>query len=538
MTPPSTPQQPSNQQPSTELTRRGLLTIGGLGAAAALAGGELAKPSTANAVPPQFDHPFQLGVASGDPLPDGFVIWTRLAPEPLATDGLGGMPPQAFGVRYEIAEDERFRRIVRRGAVEAKPESAHSVHVEVGGLAPGREYFYRFRVATAISPVGRTKTAPPYAASPSRLRLAVTSCQNYPAGYFVAYRDIVASDLDLVVHLGDYIYEGAGADASLGRAHAPAVELMTLTDYRIRHSQYKTDPLLQAAHGHLPFLVVPDDHEVKNNYADDSAAGQSGAVFLARRAAAYQAYYENMPLRRSSLPVGPDIQLFRRVRYGGLAQFHLLDTRQYRSKQSTWTAGTAVGGYSPGALDPDRTILGDAQEQWLQQGLGASTARWNILGNQTKFAPYDRKVGPGLDYSGQDNWGEGYVADRNQLMSFIADHRPSNPIVITGDAHRNWVFDLKADFANPESETLATEYLGTSITSGGDSTPSTVYGPTADNPHLKFQNNQRGYIRVDVTPDRWQAEFRVSTTVRTPDAALSTLATFVTENGKPGAHRV
>ncbi|HET6989120.1 MAG TPA: alkaline phosphatase D family protein [Kribbella sp.] len=525
----------TSPNPSNELSRRKLLAIGGLGAAAVVVG----MPSTAAAVPPQFDHPFRLGVASGDPLPDGFVIWTRLAPDPLAADGFGGMPPQAFGVRYEIAEDDQFRRIVRRGAVEARPELAHSVHVEVAGLRPGREYFYRFRVAMAISPIGRTKTAPAFDASPSRLRLAVTSCQNYPAGYFVAYRDIVASDPDLVVHLGDYIYEGPGAsDPALDRAHAPAVTLETLSDYRIRHSQYKTDALLQAAHANVPFLVVPDDHEVTNNYADDSGGGESGAVFLARRAAAYQAYYENMPLRRSSLPVGPDIQLFRRVRYGDLAQFHLLDTRQYRSKQAKWTAATAIGGYSPGALDPDRTILGDAQEQWLQEGLGSSTARWNIIGNQTKFAPYDRKPGAGLDYSGQDNWGEGYVADRDQLMGFIAEHRPSNPVVITGDAHKNWVFDLKADFADPESETLATEYLGTSITSGGDTAPNTVYGPTADNPHLKLQNNQRGYIRVDVTANQWRADFRVSDTVLRPDAPLYTLATFVTDDGKPGARRV
>ncbi|HEY3513700.1 alkaline phosphatase D family protein [Kribbella sp. NPDC051137] len=533
MTPPSTP-----EQPSTELTRRGLLAIGGLGAAAALTGSSaVARSAAATTVPAQFDHPFQLGVASGDPLPDGFVIWTRLAPEPLAADGSGGMPPQSFGVRYEIAEDEQFRRVVRRGAAEATPELAHSVHVEVSGLRPAREYFYRFRVATAISPVGRTRTTPAYGASPAQLRLAVTSCQNYPAGYFVAYRDIVDSDLDLVVHLGDYIYEGSGADQGLGRAHAPAITLQTLSDYRIRHSQYKTDPLLQVAHANVPFLVVPDDHEVQNNYANSTGGGQSGEVFLARRAAAYQAYYENMPLRRSSLPAGPDIQLFRRIRYGDLAQFHLLDTRQYRSKQAQWTAATAIGGYAPGALDPDRTILGDAQEQWLQQCLASSTARWNILGNQTKFAPYDRKAGSGLEYSGEDNWGEGYVADRNQLMGFIAEHRPSNPVVITGDAHRNWVFDLKADFADPDSETLATEYLGTSITSGGDSVPNTVYGPTADNPHLKLQNNQRGYIRVDLTPDRWRAEFRVSDTVRRPDAPLYTLATFITDNGTPGARR-
>jgi alkaline phosphatase D len=251
---------------------------------------------------------------------------------------MGGMPPQPFGVQYEIAEDERFTQIVRRRAVEATPELGHSVHVELAGLEPAREYFYRFRAGKAISPVGRTKTAPEFDASVSRLRLAVTSCQNYPAGYFVAYRDIVAQDLDLVVHLGDYIYEGPAGGNAINRAHVPPVEITTLTEYRIRHGQYKMDPALQAAHATLPFLVIPDDHEVTNNYADDSGGGDSGEVFLARRAAAYQAYYENMPLRRSSLPVGPDIQLFRRVRYGDLAQFHLLDTRQYRSKQAKWTA--------------------------------------------------------------------------------------------------------------------------------------------------------------------------------------------------------
>jgi alkaline phosphatase D len=523
----------------TELSRRRLLAIGGLGAAAAIVGEEIARPATAAALPPQLGDPFRLGVASGDPLPDGFVLWTRLAPEPLADDGLGGMPAQSFGVQYEIAEDERFTRVVRRRAVEATPELGHSVHAEVAGLRPGREYFYRFKTGHAISPVGRTKTAPAFDASVSRLRLAVTSCQNYPAGYFVAYRDVVAQDLDLVVHLGDYIYEGPSAgNPAINRAHVPPVEITNLAQYRLRHSQYKTDPDLQAVHGNLPFLVIPDDHEVTNNYADDIGGGDSGDVFLARRTAAYQAYYENMPLRRSSLPIGPDIQLFRRVRYGDLAQFHLLDTRQYRSNQAKWSAGDAIGGYSPGALDPERTILGDAQEQWLQQGLASSKARWNVIANQTKFAPFDRKAGAGVEYSSQDSWGEGYVADRNQLLSYIAEHRPSNPVVITGDAHRNWVFDLKADFGDPTSETLATEYLGTSISSGGDTVPSTVYGPTADNPHLKFQNNQRGYIRVEVTPDQWRADFRVTDTVLQPQSSLYTLATFVTDNGKPGARRL
>ncbi|MGK5740318.1 alkaline phosphatase D family protein [Micromonospora sp. URMC 103] len=531
---------PDAAHPTTgRLNRRHLLALGGLGTAAAIVGGATAAPGRAAAAPPFFDNPFSLGVASGDPLPDGVVLWTRLAPEPLAEDGSGGMPAESFGVRYEVAEDERFTRIVRRGAVEATPELGHSVHVELSGLAPAREYFYRFRFGPVISPVGRTKTAPAADASLARLKLAVTSCQNYPAGYFVAYRDIVAQDLDLVVHLGDYIYDGPSAgNPALNRAHVPPKDIMTLAEYRVRHAQYKTDRDLQAAHSMLPFLVIPDDHEVVNNYADDIGGGSSGEAFLARRAAAYQAYYENMPLRRSSLPHGPDIQLYRRVRYGNLAQFHLLDTRQYRSDQAPWSAGTAVDGYSPGSLDPNRTILGDAQEQWLQEGLATSTARWNIIGNQTKFAPMDRKVGAGVEYASQDSWGEGYVADRDQLLRFIAAHRPSNPVIITGDAHRNWVFDLKADFGDPNSETLATEYLGTSISSGGDGNRNTVYGPTADNPHMMFQNQQRGYIRVEVTPEQWRADFRVTDSVSVPDAPLYTLATFVTDDGKPGARRV
>ncbi|RKN55242.1 alkaline phosphatase [Micromonospora costi] len=521
------------------LSRRNLLALGGLGTAAAVVGGAVARPAGAAASPPFFDNPFSLGVASGDPLPDGVVLWTRLAPDPLAADGNGGMPPETFGVRYEVAEDERFSRIIRRGAVEATPEFGHSVHVELSGLAPAREYFYRFHFGPVVSPVGRTKTAPAFDASVARLRLAVTSCQNYPAGYFVGYRDIATQDLDLVVHLGDYIYQGPSAgNPAINRPHVPNVEIMTLAEYRIRHAQYKTDPHLQDAHSSAPFIVIPDDHEVTNNYANDIGGGASGDVFLARRAAAYQAYYENMPLRRSSLPDGPNMRLYRRVRYGDLAQFHLLDTRQYRSDQAKWSNSQAINGYSPGALDPTRTILGDAQEQWLQEGLATSTARWNIIGNQTKFAPFDHKAGPGVVYDSVDSWGEGYVADRDQLLQFIATHRPSNPIVITGDAHRNWVFNLKAGFSDPTSATLATEYLGTSISSGGDGPATTIYGPTADNPHMMFSNNQRGYMQVDVTPEQWRVDFRVSDTVLNPDAPMYTLATFVTDDGKPGARRM
>jgi alkaline phosphatase D len=293
------------------ISRRTLLRTGGsLAAGVTLAG---ALSGRALATPPFAGNPFALGVASGDPLPDGVVLWTRLAPDPLVPGG--GMKPEPYGVRFELALDEGFRRIVRRGAVEAIPDEAHSVRAEVDGLRPAHEYFYRFKFGREVSPVGRTRTAPEHGATVNSLRFAFVSCQNFPAGYFTAYADVASDDaIDAVVHLGDYIYEGPASDV---RPHAPLREIFSLDDYRIRHGQYKTDLDLQAAHAAHPWLVTWDDHEVDNNYAgDESDPDSPPEEFIARRAAAYRAYWEHMPLRRERKPDGAFFNLYRRFRWG------------------------------------------------------------------------------------------------------------------------------------------------------------------------------------------------------------------------------
>ena len=282
------------------------------------------------AAPPFSENPFSLGVASGDPSPDGVVLWTRLAPQPLVTGG--GMPNEVFGVRYEVAEDEGFRDIIRRGAIEAIPDEAHSVRVELEGLEPAHEYFYRFKFGPEVSPHGRTRTAPARDHKLERLVFAFVSCQNFPDGYFTPYQEVAESDeIHAVVHLGDYIYEGP---SQTFRKHEPLREIFSLDDYRIRHAQYKTDVHLQAAHAAHPWLVTWDDHEFKNNYADlDFDPDVPPEVATARRAAAYRAYWEHMPLRRSRKPEGPSFQLYRRFHWGDLVTFNVLDGRQYRSDQ-------------------------------------------------------------------------------------------------------------------------------------------------------------------------------------------------------------
>ena len=318
------------------MDRRRFVKLSGASAAALVFG---AGPFSEKAASrPKFSgYPFRLGVASGDPLPDGVVLWTRLAPKPLADDGHGGMPDRNVPVRWEVAADEGFRKVVRRGTEVARPELAHSVHVEVEGLAPARWYYYRFKAGDEISPVGRTRTAPAPGAKVSELSFAFASCQQFEHGYFTAYRRMAEEDLDLVVHLGDYIYEyGPNEYVAPGgnvRQHV-GEEIQSLADYRQRHAQYKGAPNLRRAHAAFPWIVTWDDHDAENNYADEiSENDDPPEVFLRRRANAYQAYYEHMPLRRSSVPRGPDMRLYRRLTYGDLAEFNVLDTRQYRSDQ-------------------------------------------------------------------------------------------------------------------------------------------------------------------------------------------------------------
>jgi alkaline phosphatase D len=518
----------------TQITRRTLLRTGG-SAAAGIA--LLSHAQVAAARPPFADQPFGLGVASGDPTPSGIVIWTRLAPAPLESGG--GLPDQLYGVRYELAADEHFRRIVHRGAAAARPDEAHCVHAEIGGLRPATNYWYRFKWGPAVSPVGRTRTAPPAWATPAAMRFAFVSCQNYTNGFYPAYADIAGQDdLELVVHLGDYIYEGPGLGATRVRDHLPAHELFSLDDYRTRHAQYRTDPALQAAHAAHPFLMTWDDHEFKDNYADlDLEPDQPLETVAARRAAAYLAYWEHAPLSRSRKPVGKDMNLYRRARWGKLATFHVLDTRQHRSDQIVQCAVTErdPSGYCPGALDPARGILGGEQRDWLREGLGTSGTSWNVLANQVGFAPVDRDSSLLQRQFNVDPW-DGYVAERQLVLDFLAKRGLMNTVVITGDAHEHSVRNVPRDFAALDGPPIATEFVGTSISSEGDpTTPRSTFGGDPNNPQVLFVNNQRGYVRVGLTPELWTNECRVVATVRAPSSAASTAATFVVENGKPGA---
>jgi alkaline phosphatase D len=489
---------------------------------------------------PRFsDNPFSLGIASGDPLPNGVVLWTRLAPEPLAADGRGGMPGESISVLWEVAADETFRRIVRQGTARARPELAHSVHVEVEGLEPAREYYYRFKAGSEVSPVGRTKTAPALGNAVAQIRFAFASCQMYEHGYYTAYGHMSEEDLDLVVHLGDYIYEyGINeyvvSSGNVRRHDGP--KIFTLPQYRNRYALYRSASNLRAAHAAFPWVVTWDDHEVENNYADGTPGGDRPVEeFLRRRMAAYQAYYEHMPLRRSSVPQGPDMLLRRRITYGNLAQFNVLDTRQYRDDQA---AGGGLDPPNPEQRNPSRSITGESQERWLFEGLSRSRSRWNVLAQQVFFSQRDLRSGPGGSFA-MDAW-DGYLGSRNRILGFIAERRIRNPIVITGDVHNNWAADLKADFNDPSSQTVGTEFVGTSITSGGDGadTNSRAQSIVAENPHIQFFNGQRGYVRCVLTPESFRADYRVVPYVSQRGAPIHTRASFEVAEGQPGVQQV
>lgn len=528
-----------NALSKSSIDRRRVLGLLGGGTLAATVAMATANPARAWASPRFPNTPFTLGVASGDPLPDGVVLWTKLAPEPAAVDGRGGMPDLSVPVSWQVADDPSFKRVVRAGGELAQPELGHSVHAEVSGLEPGREYWYRFRAGDQLSPIGRTKTAPAAGAALASMAFAFVSCQNYPAGYFSAYRHLAQEDLDVVLHLGDYIYEGSG-QGTLGRGHLPATEIFSLSDYRIRHGQYRSDADLQAAHAAFPWMVTMDDHEVENNYAGavsevDKEPDQDPAVFLQRRAAAFQAYYEHMPLRIAQKPAGPDMQLFRRAQFGSLAQINMVDTRQYRSDQ-VCGGGRAID--CDDRYDTGRTMLGQAQEDWLLDGMQNSGTTWNIMGNQVFTMQVDATAGPEVGL-GMDNW-NGYAAARQRLYDGVRDRKVDNFVILTGDAHRSAASDLKINFDDQASQTIGTEFLGTSVTSGGDGRDLDATGSQwlAENPHLKFHNAQRGYVKCEVTPKTWRTDYKVVPYVTRPDAPITTNGTIYVEAGRPGIAHV
>ncbi len=472
--------------------------------------------------------PFTLGVASGDPMSDGVVLWTRLAPEPL--EG-GGMPAEDVEVRWEVSTDDSFRGVVQSGTAVAGPQLAHSVHVEVTGLEPDHWYWYRFMAAGHESAVGRTRTMAAPDAQPSQLRFAFASCQHYETGYYTAFRHMAEEAPDLVFHLGDYIYEGAANERV--RAHRGG-ELTTLEDYRNRYALYRTDVDLQAAHSASPWFVTWDDHEVDNNYAADVSEEPDvdPAAFLERRAVAYQAYYEHMPLRVAQMPQGPDMRLYRSGTFGQLAHFCVLDSRQYRTDQP---CGDRTKPPCGGMHDPAATLLGPEQEAWLHDSLGSSGSTWNVLPQQVMIAHVDRTPGGEETYS-MDQW-PGYTAARGRLLRFLADSGTSNPVVLTGDIHTNWVNDVHVDPLDVTSPLVATEFVGTSISSSGDGGARAEYaeGIMRDNPFVKLHNGQRGYVICELTPDLCTARYRVLDWVSRQGAPRRTLAEFVVESGRPGA---
>ncbi|WP_338695956.1 alkaline phosphatase D family protein [Streptomyces sp. Q6] len=535
---------PELRAAAQHLGRRRFLTVTGAAAALAFATN---LPTGGTAAAAELDaakikaDPFTLGLASGDPLPGSVLLWTRLAPSPYETGG--GLPAERVEVRWELALDERFRRVIRRGTTTAHPEFNHSVHVEVDHLAPGRVYYYRFRVGGWVSAPGRTRTAPATASHASALTLAAVSCQAYHDGYYTAYKHLAEDDVDVVFHLGDYLYEYAVTSVGGARNYTdrvlPAVfakETVTLDDYRLRYALYKTDPDLIAAHAAHPFVVTWDDHETENNYAGDvDENGNPPAEFLLRRASAYRAYWENQPLRRPQLPTGPDAQLYRRLQWGRLAQFDILDTRQYRTDQAN---GDGWKSPTPESEAASQTLPGFTQERWLIDGWRHSRALWNVVPQQVTFSRRNNPAAGNTTLS-MDSW-DGYPASRERLLKGADAARVRNLMVLTGDVHVSYAMDIKRDFDDADSRTVGTEIVTTSITSGkdGSARPSNWANYLARNPHMKHYDGQRGYVTVALGEESARADFKTVSAVTTPGAALRTAASFVTEVGDQGLHSV
>jgi alkaline phosphatase D len=523
--------------PDITLNRRQVL------AGAALAGGVAVLAGPAAPASADTGAPFLLGIASGDPLPTSVILWTRLVRDPYDASSLTRPVP----VEWQVATDGRFRHPVREGQVLARPELAHSVHVDARGLLPGREYFYRFRALGHVSPVGRTRTAPSPWHATGHLRLGIVNCQDFQNGYWPAYTGLAAEDLDVVLHLGDYIYEYDPHSAFPDRNHrAPQTpgldQLQTLDDYRNRHAQYKGDPALRAAHLAFPWIVTWDDHETENNYAslideidDTGARHQTPEQFARQRAAAYQAYYEHMPIRADLRPGSPDLRIFRRFDFGRLARFNVLDTRQYRTDQP----GGFPADFGPrqaGEANTAGTLTGEDQERWLVDGLTRSHTRWNVIAQQvmmsrTLFPNPTGAVPPVL--ANLDQW-DGYAPQRQRLLGLLAQRHVANPVVLAGDIHSTWFSELKVDFDKPESPSVAVEFTATSVSSDfpiAFDAPIKAANPIL-NPHVRyFDGSKRGYLRAVVDRHTWRTDVRTVDTIAVRDAPVRTSASFVVEAG-------
>jgi alkaline phosphatase D len=500
------------------LTRRGFLAAGG---------SALLLPRLVRALPQR--NPFTLGIASGCPREHSLLLWTRLAPEPLLG---GGMPPGDVEVDYVVASDPSLRRVLRQGRALAREAYAHSVHLKVEGLEPGREYFYRFRLGDYETAIGRSRTSD---RRMDRVKLAVASCQNYESGHFAAYRDLAEWTPDAIVHVGDYIYEGG--ISPLGereievegerlafqtvRQHNSA-EIVSLWDYRNRHALYRSDPQLQAAHAACPWIVAMDDHEIDNNWAADTPQDpekQTALEFQVRKLAALQAYYEHMPIELPPQLAGHAARLPMHGAWRfGPALVHLLDTRQYRSDQA---CGDGRKPLDCAALaDPARSLLGAQQEAWLLDSLRRSDAGFNVLASQIWLAPLVYGADSAAPSVNLDSW-DGYPQARQRVLDALAAG-VTRPVVISGDWHCAAASRLLADPADPRSRVLGHEFAGTSISSNCP-WAGAVERAQAHNPQLAYVNGrQRGYARFTVERERWTTEFRVVDNPLSPDSPLRT----------------
>jgi len=469
---------------------------------------------------------FALGIASGHPSPGGMVLWTRLT---------GADLPEQVEVRWEVAEDESFRRVLASGTEVAEAGWAHSVHAEPSGLKPGRWYWYRFEALGQRSLGGRTRTAPaPDATEP--LRFAIASCQRWDHGFFAAWRHMLAEPLDLIMFLGDYIYEYGFAEGRVRAQTGGAT--VTLAQYRDRYALYKSDPSLQAMHAAVPWLFVWDDHEVENDYA--GLRGEKIAQdFPARRTAAYQAYWEHQPLPRAWRPKGGDMRMHGRHEWGRLARIHTLDDRQYRDPQ-VCTPPQRYGSHTlplkncPEMLDPKRSLLGGAQERWLAEGWDTTAGRWNLVAQQTLMARFNRNAAEPTYWN--DGW-DGYVPARNRLLGTVRERQVPNVVVLGGDVHSHVVADLKADFDDDKSPIVASEFCGSSITSWSGP-QSNMDAALIANPHLHFgRSDQRGYMSFVLDAQGLRASVRSLDDALRLDSDIRTAARFIVEPGRAGVQK-
>lgn len=515
------------RRPDAELDRRTFLRLSGVSATVvALA---IAAPEDTAAARPLDGDVFSLGVASGDATDSSVVLWCRLATDPEAADGHGGMSRRRVPVRWEVSEDREFRHIARRGTALASPELAHAVHPEPEGLAPNRRYYYRFHAAGQTSPIGQTRTLPAAAEVPSHFTFATASCQHWANGHYTAYRHLAAEEPDAVLFLGDYIYEGRDHTGDIKRQGATPGEqhdyhCETLGQYRLRYALVHLDPHLQAAHRAAPWFCIWDDHEVQNNW-DRSGYPRDDveeADYRRLQAVAFRAYYENLPLSLTTRPSGPAMPLFRSFDVGGLARFNLTDVRQFRDP--------VPPDYPVGRDEADRTLLGAEQEAWLYDNLRSSPTLWNVVASGVVLTPFDQAG------TTADMW-NGFPANRQRLVDAMADS--SNPVVISGDIHEHLAGDIRADYTDPDSPTVAAELTTTSVSSLGDGAPLDGGGGWLKNTYVHYNETLRGYVSVRMSPEEVVAEFRTVPYVEADDRApIETGARFRVSSGTAGLQRL